>query len=111
MPHDFRVYGHLTGLDPERMQACIAHLTAYECEPDGEVLDFLHEGGFLDTDTDLEGLVALLGPGVRGIVDIINHQDWEMFRVSIADGVMSRSRVALDNALDTAYASEHRSGR
>ena len=111
MPHDFRVYGHLVGLDPERMQACMALLSAYECEPDGEVLDFLHEGGFLDTDSDLEGLAALLGNDARGIVDIINHQDWEMHRVTIEGGVVNRSRVALDNALDTAYASEQRSER
>jgi hypothetical protein len=111
MPHDFRVYGHLVGLDPERMKACMDHLAAYECEPDGEVLDFLHEGGFLDTDNDLDGLVALLGLDVRGIVDIINHQDWEMHRVTIENGVMSRSRVALDNALDTAYATEQHSER
>lgn len=108
MPHDFRVYGHLVGLGADRMKACLAHLSAYECEADEEVLDFLHEGGFLDIDSDLEGLLPLLGPEVRGVIDIINHQDWEMFRVTVAEGTMTRSRIALDNALDTAYASEHR---
>ena len=109
MPHDFRVYGHLAGLDPDRMKACLTHLAAYECVVDGHVLDFLHEGGFLDTDSDLEGLLPLLGPDARGVVDIINHQDWEMYRVTISGGTMTRSRIALDNALDTAYASERRS--
>ena len=109
MPHDFRVYGHLVGLDPDRMQACTAHLATYECQAEGNVLDFLHEGGFVDVDSDLEGLLPLLGPDARGVVDIINHQDWEMFRVTIAGGTMPRARIALDNALDTAYASERRS--
>ena len=109
MPHDFRVYGHLAGLDPGRLAACTAHLAAYECEAQGGVLDFLHEGGFVDIDSDLEGLLPLLGPDARGIVDIINHQDWEMFRVTFTGGAMNRARIALDNALDTAYASERRS--
>jgi hypothetical protein len=111
MPHDFRVYGHLVGLDGDRMKACIEHLSAYECDTQGNVLDFLHEGGFLDVDSDLEGLVPLMGPDARGVVDIINHQDWQMFRVTIEGGAMARSRIALDNALDTAYASEHPPGR
>ena len=109
MPHDFRVYGHLAGLDPDRLAACAAYLAAYECEAQGSVLDFLHEGGFVDVDSDLEGLLPLLGTDARGVVDIINHQDWEMFRVTIAGGTMTRARIALDNALDTAYASERRS--
>lgn len=109
MPHDFRVYGHLAGLDPDRLAACAAHLAAYECEAQGSVLDFLHEGGFVDVDSDLDGLLPLLGPDARGVVDIINHQDWEMFRVTVSGGAMTRARIALDNALDTAYASERRS--
>ena len=109
MPHDFRVYGHLAGLDDDRLRACAAHLSAYECTVDGHVLDFVHEGGFVDIDSDLEGLLPLLGPGVRGVIDIINHQDWEMFRCTIANGTLTRARIALDNALDTAYASERRS--
>ena len=56
MPHDFRVYGHLAGLDPDRLAACAAHLAAYECAAQGSVLDFLHEGGFVDVDSDLDGV-------------------------------------------------------
>lgn len=109
MPHDFRVYGHLVGLDDDQLRACVAHLAGYECEIDGHVLDFVHEGVFLDVDSDLEGLLDLLGPGIRGVIDIINHQDWEMHRCTLANGTLTRARIALDNALDTAYASERRS--
>jgi hypothetical protein len=109
MPHDFRVYGHLAGLDENELNACLVHLSAYECEVNGHILDFMHEGGFIDTDSDLEGLLAIVGPDVRGVIDIINHQDWEMHRCTILGGVLTRARIALDNALDTAYASERRS--
>lgn len=109
MPHDFRVYGHLSGLDPDQLEACAAHLRAYECEISGQVLDFVHEGGFVDVDSDLEALLTLLGPDVRGVIDIINHQDWEMFRCTLANGTLTRARIFLDNALDTAYATERRS--
>jgi hypothetical protein len=51
----------------------------------------------------------VLGIHVRGIVDVIDHQDWEMYRYTIVAGELHRDRIALDNALDTAYASEHRS--
>jgi hypothetical protein len=46
---------------------------------------------------------------VRGVIDIINHQDWEMFRCTLANGTLTRARIFLDNALDTAYATERRS--
>jgi hypothetical protein len=109
MPHDFRVYGHLAGLDEHQLKNCLAYLSAYECETSGHVLDFVHEGGFIDVDSDLEALLSLVGPHARGVIDIINHQDWEMHRCTLMDGVLKRVRIALDNALDTAYASERRS--
>lgn len=109
MPHDFRVYGHLAGLDENQLKSCLEHLSAYECEISGHVLDFVHEGVFVDVDSDLEGLLRLLGPDVRGVIDIINHQDWEMYRCTLSGGLLTRSSIALDNALDTAYASERRS--
>lgn len=109
MPHDFRVYGHLAGLDAEQLADCLAYLSTYECEADGHVLDFVHEGGFIDVDHDLEVLLTIVGPNARGVIDIINHQDWEMHRCTLSNGILQRSRIALDNALDTAYASERRS--
>jgi len=109
MPHDFRVYGHLAGLAPDRLRACLELLSAYETEVSGDVLDFVHEGGFIDADGDIDELMRLVGPEARGIIDIINHMDWEMFRLTITDGKLTRARIALDNALDTAYASERRS--
>lgn len=108
MPHDFRIYGHLVGLDKAGFEACRAILSGYECEAKGDVLDFVHEGRFVDIDSDLEALVAVVGPNVRAVIDIINHLDWEMTRCTLANGVLSRSRIALDNALDTAYATERR---
>ncbi|SFM20310.1 hypothetical protein SAMN05421830_12036 [Desulfomicrobium norvegicum] len=109
MPHDFRVYGHLAGLNENELKSCLRHLSGYECEVSGQVLDFVHEGVFIDVDSDLDGLLHLVGPDVRGIIDIINHQDWEMYRCTLAGKALTRSRIALDNALDTAYASERRS--
>jgi hypothetical protein len=108
MPHAFRIYGHLAGLNDAQIQSSLRHLSAYECSVSGHVLDFVHEGGFVDVDSDLEGLLRLLGPEVRGVIDIINHQDWEMFRCTLSKGTLTRARIALDNALDTAYASERR---
>lgn len=109
MPHDFRVYGHLAGLDENQLKNCLERLSTYECEVSGHVLDFVHEGVFIDVDSDLEGLLRLVGPNVRGVIDIINHQDWEMYRCTLLSGALTRSSIALDNALDTAYASERRS--
>lgn len=54
-------------------------------------------------------MLAILGPDARGIIDVINHQDWEMHRYTLANGLLTRTRIDLDNALDTAYASERRS--
>lgn len=109
MPYDFRVYGHLAGLDEHQLKNCLAYLSDYECETNGHVLDFVYEGGFIDVDSDLEALLPLVGPHARGVIDIINHQDWEMHRCTLLDGVLKRAPIALDNALDTAYASERRS--
>lgn len=109
MPHDFRVYGHLTGLSEAQAAACLDILSAYECEQDGHVLDFVHEGLFVDIDGDLERLLPVLEESGHGIVDIINHQDWEMHRITIRDGLLTTERIFLDNALDTAYASERKS--
>ena len=110
MLRDFCVYGHLAGLDATQLQSCSALLGRYECEtPEVGVLDFLHEGHFLDVESDLHALVAQLGPDARGIIDVINHLDWEMDRYTLAGGKLRRERIALDNALDTAYASERRS--
>lgn len=109
MPHDFRVYGHLVGLDGAQLQLCAAALDAYECDINGDVLDFVHEGGFIDVDRDMESLLGIVGKDVRGVIDIINHQDWEMHRYTLAEGAYTRRQIALDNALDTAYASERRS--
>lgn len=109
MPHDFRIYGHLAGLDAQQLAKCLAQLSAYECDVDGHVLDFVHEGGFIDVDSDLDALTRIVGPNVRGVIDIINHQDWEMHRCTLQGGALHRARIALDNALDTAYASERRS--
>lgn len=110
MPRDFCVYGHLAGLDKAQMRACTTFLQRYEREyPEAGVLDFLHEGHFLDVESDLEGLAAMLGAGTRGVIDVINHQDWEMHRYTLKGGTFLRKRIALDNALDTAYASERKS--
>ncbi len=109
MPHDFRVYGHLAGLDTKQMTDCLARLCAYECEVNGHILDFVHEGGFIDVDSDIEALMRIVGPDARGVIDVINHQDWEMHRCTLSGGVLKRVAIALDNALDTAYASERRS--
>ncbi|NLW80238.1 MAG: hypothetical protein GXY42_00980 [Desulfovibrionales bacterium] len=109
MSRDFRVYGHLTGLDESQIRACTTVFSGYECEARGHVLDFVHEGPFLDLDSDLEAMLAILGPDARGIIDVINHQDWEMHRYTLANGLLTRTRIDLDNALDTAYASERRS--
>lgn len=108
MPHDFRVYGHLVGLDPARTKAIVDLLSAYECTIDGAVLDFVHEGGFIDIDSDLEALRDLVSPQTTGVIDVINHQDWEMHRWTLADKTLTSIRIHLDNALDTAYASERR---
>lgn len=108
MPHEFRVYGHLAGLDDSQIRRCLERLRIYECVVQGHVLDFVHEGGFVDVDSDLEDLVGLIGPEVRGVIDVINHQDWEMHRITLSAGTLTRARIALDNALDTAYASERR---
>lgn len=110
MPRDFCVYGHLAGLNAAQMRACSALLHRYECDsPEMGVLDFLHEGHFLDVDSDLDALAATLGPEARGVIDVINHMDWEMHRYTLIGGTFQRARIALDNALDTAYASERRS--
>lgn len=108
MPHDFRVYGHLADLDAQCLHACLAILSGYECAHDGTVLDFVHEGSFVDVDADLELLCPALGTHGRGIVDVINHQDWEMVRITVRDGALHRERIALNNALDTAYATENK---
>lgn len=110
MNQNFRVYGHLAGMDAAQIQACLDGLTSYECvTPEPGVLDFVHEGFCVDVESDLQRLLPVLGIHVRGIVDVIDHQDWEMYRYTIVAGELHRDRIALDNALDTAYASEHRS--
>ena len=109
MPGIFCVYGHLAGLTDAEMKDCLEFLTGYDCErPQPGVLDFLHEGHFIDVDSDLEKLETLLSPQVRGSIDVINHQDWEMHRYTLENSKLLRERIALDNALDTAYASEFR---
>jgi hypothetical protein len=106
----FGVYGHLVGLNAEEIQACLDLLSGYECEiVDGDVLDFTHEGVFTDIDSILDVLPSMLRPSTRGVIDIINHQDWEMFRCTLSQGELTRAVIHLDHALDTAYASE--SGR
>lgn len=107
MTHYFRVYGHLVGLSFEQIKACQNILANYECMVDDHVLDFIHEGAFIDIDNDLKALESVLDAQVRGVVDIINHIDWEMTRCSLDQGRFIPTRIALDNALDTAYASEY----
>lgn len=102
----FGVYGHLAGLTAAETQSCLELLGAYECEVRDGVLDFVHEGGFTDIDSILDALPSMLGPAARGVVDIINRQDWEMFRCTLEQSRLVRAAIALDNALDTAYASE-----
>lgn len=105
----FCVYGHLASLDDAQIGDCLAVLTHYACEqPQTGVLDFVHEGHFIDVDNDLQQLETLLGAQARGIIDVINHQDWEMHRYTLKNNKFYRERIALDNALDTAYASEFR---
>lgn len=106
MVHDFRVYGHLVIPDATQRTACAALLYDYECEGQDQILNFIHEGRFVDVDSTLDRLLEILGPEARGVIDIINHQDWEMHRCTIAGKKLTRERIALNNALDTAYASE-----
>lgn len=108
MPHDFRVYGHLIGLNQSQIKNLTALLAAYDCEINGSTLDFIHEGRFIDVESDLEAVRALASPQVSGIIDVINHQDWEMHRWTLAGPTLTCDRIHLDNALDTAYASERR---
>ncbi|NLY40074.1 MAG: hypothetical protein GX055_00410 [Desulfovibrionales bacterium] len=106
MPHIFCVYGHLTGLDQASLRLCQELLSGYECTAQDSVLDFIHEGHYIDAQADLDALVAALPPTARGIIDIIDHMEWEMFRCTVRDKALHTERIALDNALDTAYATE-----
>ncbi|GAB1410772.1 hypothetical protein MASR1M90_19260 [Desulfovibrionales bacterium] len=106
MPHIFCVYGHLAGLDRASLGLSQELLSDYECTAQGTVLDFIHEGHYIDVQAELDALVAALPPTVRGIIDIIDHQEWQMFRCTLQGGVLHTERIALDNALDTAYATE-----
>lgn len=104
--HAFGVYGHLAGLTEEELRACMALLGGYKCEIQDDVLDFVHEGGFVDIDSVLDALPSMLSPAARGVIDIIDRQDWKMLRCTLGRGHLSQAAIALDNALDTAYASE-----
>lgn len=108
MPRNFCLYGHLVGLTPQERHSCRDILSGFEFEEDETVLDFLHEGHFLDAEELLAQLQNALSPSARGGIDIINHQDWTMLRCDLRNGQFHCKRIALDNALDTAYASEHR---
>ena len=48
----------------------------------------------------------MLSPAARGVIDIIDRQDWKVLRCALGRGHLSQVAIALDNALDTAYASE-----
>ena len=106
MSRHFCVYGHLANLDAPTLSRCAAALAHYECTALGSVLDFIHEGHYIDVDADIDALLRVLPPTTHGIIDIIDHLEWQMTRCTLRDGKLHRERIALDNALDTAYVTE-----
>jgi len=109
MRRDFCVYGHLSHLSSFQKQQIAARLVGYELTtPEDGTLDFVHEGPFRDVEADLHSVVEVLGEHGRGVVDVIDHSQWQMTRYFLEHGRLRSVPIYLDHALDTAYRSEMR---
>ncbi len=104
----FRVYGHIAAPLPDTLaEALTTCLCAYTVsrQADGS-LDFVYEGQWRDAEADLDAIRTVLGPAGRGVVDVIDHDEWRMTRYFLEHGTLRAVPIHLDHALDTAYRSE-----
>jgi hypothetical protein len=95
-----RVYGEVRGLSPEAWTrlapACPLESAVYR---DG-VLEFEHEGGWVDADGFLEALAQALSPGGEGHADVIDNDAWTISRYVLAPGRASSETFGLDDVLE-----------
>jgi hypothetical protein len=97
---DLRVYGEVRGLSETVWQRL-----ALECPFAGVsftagVLAIEHEGRWVDGAPFLEAVVAALGPGGEGHVDLIDNEAWTITRCALAPGKLDCRTFGLDEVLE-----------
>lgn len=102
-----KVYGNLHPADAADLEALT--LASASCVQEGgdavvtlagDLLRISFEGLFFPVDDVLEALAALLKPGQKGKLDVLDLEAWRLTRHLIADGRISSRSAPLNNVLD-----------
>lgn len=99
MKFPLRIYGEITGLDPEKQKSIFAvnqdvfHLLEDRIEVE-------YEGNWLDIEHDLDLLAAALADHGQGHVDYLDHDNWEIRRYRLQPDTWTCKRIDPNNVLE-----------
>ncbi len=101
MKFPLRIFGEVSGIDPNRLIGVTGRLNAEVFSPSGgDGLEVEYEGPYLDIEPDLDEIVAALADGGQGYVDSIDHENWMLRRYSLQPGSWTCKEVNPDGALE-----------
>ena len=95
-----RVYGEVRGLSPEAWDRLVADCPLDTATYSDGVLEFEHEGGWVDVEGFLEALAQALSPQGSGHADVIDNDAWTITRSTLAPGVVSSQTFGVDDVLE-----------
>ncbi|MFP4083659.1 MAG: hypothetical protein ACLFP9_00360 [Desulfonatronovibrio sp.] len=94
-----RVFGEIKGIVPEK-SSFPAQQAISPFKLKNNCLEIEYEGPYIDIEQLLDDILPGLDENAHGYVDCIDHENWEVTRFSIDQGVLSCKKVNPDNALE-----------
>jgi len=99
MKHPLRIFGEITGLDPDKL-AELEEGDLYPFEACRGRLEVEYEGPHLDIEPALDRIVSALGEAGKGWVDLLDRDDWVILRYELKLGSWSCNRINPDHVLE-----------
>ncbi len=94
-----RVFGEIRGLDQQQVELLKKNeFPPFELE--GGIIKVEYEGPYIDIEQAVEDIARILNENCQGYVDCIDHENWEVLRYTIHQGLVSCKKINPDNPLE-----------
>ncbi|MFO7728005.1 MAG: hypothetical protein R6X11_06725 [Desulfonatronovibrio sp.] len=94
-----RIFGEIKGVLPDH-PSFPAEQAISPFQLKDNRMEIEYEGPYIDIEQLLDDILPGLDENAYGYVDCIDHENWEVARFSIDQGVLSCKKVNPDNSLE-----------
>lgn len=96
----YRIYGTVKGIPATAWDRLAAELPFEGVSYTNGLLDIDHEGAWVDVESALDLISAVMLEGGWGGVDVIDNLDWQITRYTLTPGGYSSRTFDLDNVME-----------